>query len=374
MLTRNSLHPAQPADSAWCERPAESLDERIRRVIQLHFHPTDGSAFWVDRAGAAGLDPLRQIHCFEDLKLLGKMNPEDLRLRPLLDYVPRALHRRMDLMTVCQTGGTTGGGTFGTWTAYREDEFAEAFVLPFVAAAKHVDFPARVPWLFVGPSGPHVIGKVVRHLAAALGSPDPFSVDFDPRWARRLVEGSFARERYLDHVVEQALEVIATQPVNVLFTTPPVLEALAAAMTDEQRRQIRGVHHGGMAISPERMLRFQTEHFPEAVHLSGYGNTLFGCCLELQTDAGRQLDYFPWGNRLVFEVSGEDGEPALPGMVGRVHATRLDESILIVRLRERDFASAISPPPDAPPEFGLPGLHNPGPRTIDAAKVATGLY
>jgi thienamycin biosynthesis protein ThnN len=355
--------------------PNESLNERVRRVIDLHFHPTDGSAYWLDRAAALGIDPLREIHNLNDLALLGDMTPKDLQAKPLMDYVPRWLHRERDLLTVCQTGGTTGGQTFGTWTAYRDDEFDEAFIQPFVAAAGHVGFPARVPWLFVGPSGPHAIGKVVRDLAASLGSAEPFAVDFDPRWARRLPEGSFARERYLTHVVEQAMAVIATQDVRVLFSTPPVLEALAGTMSESQRRRIGGVHHGGLAITPGRMARFQTELFPEAVHLSGYGNTLLGCSLELDVSPHRQIDYFPWGNRLVFEVFGEDGQPVPAGGVGRVRVTRLDETMLIVRLTERDVAELLpAPPPGSPPGFQLPGLRNPGPPQADAAKVAGGLY
>ena len=375
MLKLESQAATHLIDAAWRDLHSESVDARVRRVVELHFHPTEGSTYWVHRARAAGIDPLKQIHRLDDLALLGETSAEDLQSRPLLDYIPRRLHRRKDLLTVCQTGGTTGAGTFGTWTAYREDEFTEAFVLPFVAATEHVRFPAGAAWLFVGPSGPHAIGKVVSHLAAALGSADPFAVDFDPRWARRLPEGSFARERYLGHVVDQAMAVITTQEVGVLFTTPPVLEALAGAMTERQRRQIRGVHHGGMAISPERMLRFQMELFPEAIHLSGYGNTLFGCCLELETGPGRQIDYFPWGNRLVFDVVDDDDRPAPPGEMGQVRVTRLDETMLIVRMPERDVASLIArPPAGAPHEFFMPGLRNPGPHPADAPKVAAGLY
>lgn len=364
------------ADAGWPPVAGdESVESRLRRVIALHFHPVDGSAYWLKRAREMAFDPVREIQRLEDLELLGETTIADLQSRPLTDFVPRRLLRRMDRLRICQTGGTTGSGGFGTWAAYREDELLEAFVLPFVAAARHVAFPSREPWLFIGPSGPHVIGKVARHLAAALGSGEPFSVDFDPRWARRLAEGSFARQRYLGHVIEQAMAVLTTQDVGVLFSTPPVLEALAAALTPKQRERIRGVHHGGLAIAPERMERFQTELFPAAVHLSGYGNTLLGCCLELNSALGRQLDYFPWGNRLVFETVDEDGSSVPPGGLGQVRVTRLDESMLIVRLRERDFAELLPPPGGLEgSEFRLPGLRNPGPRAADAPAVSAGLY
>ena len=354
--------------------PGETLAERIRRVVSVHFDPVWGSAFWLARAASLGIDGLRHLHAVEDLALLGETTPADLRSRPLLDFVPRRFHGRLDQFVVAQTGGTTEGG--GQWTAYRDDEFVEAFVLPFVVAAGALDFPAGRQWLFVGPSGPHVIGKVVRHLAAAFGSPEPFSVDFDPRWVKKLPEDSFARQRYLGHVVEQAMAVIDAQEIGVLFTTPPVLTALAGLMTATQRERIAAVHYGGLAIAPEQMRGFQIETFPRAVHLSGYGNTLFGCCMELSTAAGREIDYFPFGQRLILDVdaaSPEEGGTARAAE-GAVAFTRLDETFLIIHMRERDVATRVPPPAGAPPEFVLPGLRNPRPPPSVSGRIAVGLY
>ena len=361
----------------------ESISDRLQRVMAIHFDPASGTPFWLDRAAALRIDPLRQVHTLEDLAIFGDLTADELRKHPLLHYIPRRFHHRLDQFIIGQTAGTTSmsaaigssaSGASGIWSAYLSDEFDEAFVLPFVEAAAHVRFPANEQWLFIGPSGPHIIGKVVRHLATALGSLDPFSVDFDPRWVKKLPEESVARQRYLDHVIAQSMAVIQTQPISVLFTTPPVLEALSRVMTDAQRKRIQGVHYGGMAISLQQMHRFQTELFPRAIHLSGYGNTLMGCCLELSTQPSRSLDYFPLGTRLLLEVIDEDGSLARAGTTGRVRLTRLDESMLIIRLLERDYAIAVSPPADAPCEFTMPGLRNPGPRQADAPKLATGLY
>lgn len=350
---------------------AETLQARLQRVIEMHFDPIAGTPFWLDRARALGVSPLRDIYRVADLALLGDMTPQDLRGRPLLDFIPRALHDRLDQLVLAQTGGTTGQGT---WTAYRDDEFVEAFVLPFVAAASHLRFPARLQWLFIGPSGPHIIGKVVRQLASAFGSPDPFSVDFDPRWAKKLPEGSFARERYVAHIIDQSMDVIRAQEVGVLFTTPPVLRALADIMTEAQRRRIRAVHYGGMSIEPEEMRRFQTVLFPDAIHLSGYGNTLFGCALELSSVPGRNLDYFPHGNRLLLEAVDESGVRVAHGQTGHVRVTRLDETMLIVRMLERDMGSPVAPPPGAPAEFTCSGIRNPRTDTQAVQKAAVGLY
>lgn len=350
--------------------PTETIDQRAARVMELHLHPRYGSRFWLERAASLGLSSFRPRNC-EELAALGTVSIEDLRRRPVMDYVPLSLHGRAERLIVAQTGGTTG---VGTWTAYRDDEFHEAFVAPFVSAADALNFPRGEAWLFVGPTGPHIIGKAVSHLAGAMDSAEPFMVDFDPRWAKRLTEGSFARQRYLSHVIEQAMNVIDTQEVGVLFTTPPVLGALEQAMTEPQRLRIRGVHYGGLALSPETLLHFQTEVFPKALHLSGYGNTLFGCALELSAAPGRQLDYFPHGQRLRLEVVDEQGNPAGLGRAGRVRISRLDESMAILGLVERDVAEAVECPAGAAPGFSLPGLRNPHTPAGVVPSGAAGLY
>lgn len=360
-----------PSDSTTVAPKTESLEDRLRRIVAVHFHRELGAAYWLDRAGSLGIDPVRDINAVEDLALLGDMTPGDLRGRPLLDYVPRVFHATPDQFIVGQTGGTTGGGT---WTIYREDEFYAAFVQPFAVAAGHLGFPRGEQWLYVGPSGPHIIGKVAPHLARAVGSGDPFSVDFDARWAKKLTEGSFARDRYAQHVVDQAMTVIDSHQIGVLFITPVVLARLATLMTTEQRGRVRGVHYGGLAISPQELERFQIELFPNAAHLSGYGNTLFGCCLELTAMAGRPLDYYPHGNRLLLEIVDDRGQPPPDGEIGTVRFTRLDESMLLVRMVERDEGSRVALPDSAPSGYALPGVRNPGPRVSVPQHVSPGLY
>ena len=142
--------------------------------------------------------------------------------------------------------GHDGGSGAPVATAYRSDEFQAAFVTPFLRVAEATGFPRGAAWLWVGPSGPHIIGKVVRELARQTGSMDPFSVDFDPRWAKRLAEGSLARRRYLEHVVGQALDVLQREEVGVLFITPPALAALGERLSDRQRTFVAGRKDGGV--------------------------------------------------------------------------------------------------------------------------------
>jgi hypothetical protein len=363
-------------------RSAAAANDRLRELLALHFHPEGGSAYWLRRQERLGWDVRDRVRTADDLWLLGPTSPEDLRRFPLREIVPRALHGQWPRFVVGETGGTSGEPRA---TAYRDDEFQAAFITPFLRAAAATGFPHGEPWLWVGPSGPHVIGKAVRELARQTGSRDPFSVDFDPRWAKRLAEGSLARRRYLDHVTEQALDVLRREEVGVLFITPPALAALAERMTDGEREAIHGVHYGGMSLTSETVNHFRTL-FPRAVHLAGYGNTLFGVVMETADAPRRAIDYFPLDDRVQFhlvERAADDRSEPAPwpprlvgcGETGRVMFHRLDESCLLTGVLERDEAERIAPSPEAVALGGAwDGLRNPRPPAALAGRLQLGIY
>jgi hypothetical protein len=359
---------------------APGQDGRLRRLLDLHLHPRHGSRYWLARQERLGFKVRDRVRCVQDLWLLGRTPPEDLRKHPIRDFVPQALHHQLGRFVVGETAGTSGPPQT---TAYRDDEFQEAFVEPFLKVAEAAGFPRGIDWLWVGPSGPHVIGKVVRELARQTGSMDPFSIDFDPRWAKRLAPGSLARQRYLDHVTDQALDVLAREEIGVLFITPPALAALQQKMSDRQREAIRGVHYGGMSMTAESVNAFRAA-FPEAVHLAGYGNTLFGVVMEVEDGPRQAMDYFPLGDRLHFEVvawpeggQDEDWPPRSceAGRRGRVLFHRLDESCLLVNVVERDEAAFV-PPSVAARELGgtAPGLRDPAVPASLTPRLQLGLY
>jgi hypothetical protein len=362
-------------------RPDAVMIERLREVVALHFHPEWGSAYWLRRQEELGWDVRDRVRTLEDLWLLGPTPSVELRRWPLRDFVPRGLHRQWRRFVTGETAGTSGGPCA---TAYRDDEFQAAFVDPFLRVADATGFPRGEPWLWVGPSGPHIIGKVVRELARQTGSLDPFSVDFDPRWAKRLADGSLARRRYLDHVTEQALDVLRREEIGVLFITPPALSALEERLSDRQREAIHGIHYGGMSLTPEQVNHFRTE-FPRAVHLAGYGNTLSGVVMEVADGPRQAIDYFPLGNRLMFSlVEAPEEEQAMHdwpprqvgrGQTGRVVFHRLDESCLLVGVPERDQAERIAPSDVARALGGwADGLRNPRAHDALAGRLQLGIY
>jgi hypothetical protein len=361
---------------------APVANDRLRDVLGLHFHPDLGTAYWLNRQEKMGWDVRDRIRTVDELWLLGPTPLADLRRFSLREFIPRAEHQRLHRFVVGETAGTSGEPRA---TAYRDDEFHAAFVAPFLLVAQATGFPQGEPWLWIGPSGPHIIGKVVRELARHCGSMDPFSVDFDPRWAKRLAEGTMARQRYVDHVTAQALDVLQREEVGVLFATPPTLEALVRRMSDRQREAIRGIHYGGLSMGPETLNGFRNA-FPRAVHLSGYGNTLFGVVMEVADHPRQALDYFPLGDRLGFHIvecpdgpeSESQGWPPpekARGQSGRVLFHRLDESCLLVGVVERDEAERIAPSAEALALGGrADGLRNPRPPAAAAGKLQLGLY
>jgi thienamycin biosynthesis protein ThnN len=363
------------------EAKTTATDDRLRELIDLHFHPEWGSSYWLQRQAQLDLSVRDRIRTFDDLWLLGPMPLADLRRFSVRAFIPRALHEQWPRFVVGETAGTSGEPCV---TAYRDDEFQAAFVTPFLRVANATRFPCGVPWLWVGPTGPHIIGKVVRELARQSGSMDPFCVDFDPRWAKRLADGSTARQRYLDHVTDQAMDVLKREDVGTLFITPPALAALAARMSDSQRDAIRGVHYGGMSLTPESVNDFRAA-FPQAVHLAGYGNTLFGVVMEVADSHRLSMDYFPLGDRVRFRIvdrSNEDGAsvtwpPTIceRGQSGRVMFHRLDESCLLIGVLERDQAERVAPSPEARALGGhADGLRNPQVPATLAGHLQMGLY
>lgn len=342
-------------------------NDHLREILDIHFDPEWGAPFWLEAEPSLHFDPRRDLNCIRDLDEFPAFPLDELARRSVKDFIPRRYHDRLSGFVTAETGGATGTPKC---TAYHPDDFEAAFVTPFVAAARLLKFPRDRHWLFIGPSGPHVIGKAARCCAAALGSIDPFSVDFDPRWVRKLPAGSLGRTRYLEHVLEQALRVTSTQEIGVLFSTPPVLETLGQRMPASQRECITGIHLGGMAPEPGFFGRLATA-FPHAITLSGYGNSLAGVCPEVGARIGEMPLYVAHGPRLVLGIDSPVGDAR-----GPVCFHRLDRSCFLPRVIEGDEASLVHVeyPGTVEAGFQRTGICDPRPAAIHTTTRGEGLY
>lgn len=337
------------------------LDAYVRRIIAIHFNPRTGAPYWLEREQTLGINAIEEIQTIADLERLGAMEADALCRRPVLDFVPLSERQRLCGAVITDTGGTTGRPKR---TIFSPNEFHAAFVEPFTRMAEYVGFPRDAAWLFVGPSGPHVIGQAATACAAALGSHQPFTIDFDPRWFRKLPSESVGRNRYVQHLLDQAADVLRSEAIEVLFTTPVMLQNLGAMMTDVQRERIRGVHYGGMRVDADILHKAQSEWFPHAVHLAGYGNSLFGVCMEAGGAAARPLRYFPHGVRHQVRVAQD----------GRVWMHRLDQTILIVNMAERDSGTPATPSAQMERMGFGEGVEDPAPIQRTGTTERAGIY
>ena len=355
-----------------------NLAARVREITALHLDPDFGAPYWIGRSRALNLR-VAQIQRVDDLALLGPMDAQALAQLSVEDFIPRKFIHRRGECVIAETGGTLGRAKFAV---HRDDEFEAAFVRPFVTAATKAGFPLGVNWLFVGPSGPHIIGKAARACARAMGAPDPFTTDFDPRWAKKLPDGSLARTRYVQHIAAQALNILETQSIGAIFATPPVIESLAEKIAPAKRDAVRGIHFGGMPVTSALRQRLH-ELFSHAVLISGYGNTLFGVAPELHYSDATGIDYFTQGTRLLYRVvplAIADESKRISETVGylergQICAHRLDEMQFIANMLERDTAVRIPPLKNFSADgFILDGLRDPQPLIDATTRPALGLY
>ncbi|OOP56432.1 MAG: hypothetical protein AYP45_09115 [Candidatus Brocadia carolinensis] len=327
-----------------------SIDMWVRHIISIHLDPFHGSLYWLQKEKMLGINARMDISSLDDLHILGPMEEEDLRKYPLEYFIPKIYLENKASFILGETAGTTG---LPKTTAYLKEEFSLTFVEWFRYIAEYRGFPQGAQWLWVGPSGPHIIGKAVGPVAQSMGSMDPFSIDMDPRWVKKLKPDSLGFKRYISHILDQALDILNRQHIEVIYSTPPLLLRLAEMMPTEQRMQIRGIHYGGVAIEPEQLKQFRNELFPNAVHIAGYGNTLFGLCMEIEESIEGNLDYYPPGPRMAVQVvSTKDctqpdknrlAQVVQYGEKGQVVCHRLDISFFIPNMFERDEAIRIAP-------------------------------
>ncbi len=173
-------------DQSVIKAAREGLDAHLREIIDWHFSPETGCAFWLDWAKKT-FDPRKEVHSLADLGKFPHFQDESLRdLQPEV-WVPAKYKGRP--FNIFETGGTTGmpKQRIG-WNDYKVD-YEE-----FSGKISDEHFPRGGAWLMVGPTGPRRLRLAIEHLANFRGSSCYF-VDLDnstrPRptwntsWTRR---------------------------------------------------------------------------------------------------------------------------------------------------------------------------------------------
>ena len=316
------------------ERAREALDAHVRETVRWHFSPDTGTPRWLAWARAAGWSPLDEVQTFEDLLRFPEFDGEALRREPHEDWVPAAYRGRP--FTIFETGGTTGmpKQRIG-WEDYKQDyeEFSDTL--------DEEAFPRGGYWLMIGPTGPRRLRLAIEHLAHHRGSSCYF-VDLDPRWVKKLIAGKRFDEAkaYMKHVIDQALLVIENRQVDVLFTTPKLLEELAERISLPDAG-IKGVFCGGTAMPPQTV-RFLVEELLEGRvgFVPTYGNTLMGLAAHKRLEPADRFSityYAPQPRAVLRVVDPEDSQTLVDyDAWGRVELTTLTPELFLPRFLERD--------------------------------------
>src|SRR5437660_1436256 len=300
----------------------EQLDAHVRGIIQWHFDPETGCAFWLEFASKLGWDPRRRIQCFEDLRIFPPFEDEWLRGGPVRQWVPRGLSGLP--LFVFETGGTTGVPK----SRVQIEDFRTDYEM-FSQTLPEESFPLGANWLMLGPSGPRRLRVAVEHLCQHRGG-ICFCVDLDPRWVIKLLKAGKMDElaRYKTHVIEQAVTSLhAGQDIRCMFTTPKLLEALAEELGDRGTSigelGITGIFAGGTEFTPQ-FTRFAMEELlgPGVYMTPTYGNTLMGlaCSKPVTAESGYKISYYAPQPRAVIEVVSFDDRDLVVGYgeTGRV--------------------------------------------------------
>lgn len=353
--------------------PPADLDEWVRSVVRWHFHPDTGSPYWLRKKAELNFDPLRDVQSFADLALFPDY-AADWAAVPVQDLIPRGcLREGAAWFQVWETGGTLGAPKrIVDW------QDREAGLRFFNRLLDLHNFPGGPAWLHIGPTGPHLVGKNMNLLAHWRGALC-YTVDFDPRWVKRCLQAgdSETAQRYIDHIVDQALLVARSQPVSVVTTTPPVLEALCRRPEglDWLQGRVQGVIWFGTSASAEALRVLEEELLPDAVLVGIYGNTLMGIAGQRPRHDRYPAvfqPYFPCS--IVQVVDPADTTREVPyHSRGQVRVTLLGRELFLPNNLERDEAVRVPPEPELSPADGV-ALVRPMPVTAGGGRVTEGVY
>ena len=321
-------------------------DEFIRAAMEWHFNPSTGSPFWLGRAESLQFDPRADVRSFDDLKLFPNVTDE-LRDVPVRDLIPTGYGPHPEVIGVFESGGTTGPPK----RIVILRDWWERMIGRVVAHLEERGVERDRDWLVLFPTGPHMVGEMMRQQAEAMGGLR-FAIDLDPRWVKQLIAAGKAdeAEAYADHVIDEAAHELRTQDIGVLSATPPLLERLARRddLVELVRQKVRAIEWGGAHMDRDSRHLYRTEVFP-GISLDGaYGSTMaLGGALERPGLSDEDPCIFdPFSPSITFSVIDPDtGRTVEYGERGRVVMNHVSRSFLLPNNLERDTAIRIQPPP-----------------------------
>jgi phenylacetate-coenzyme A ligase PaaK-like adenylate-forming protein len=335
-------HANHVLDAALDARP--DPDEFIRAAMDWHFSPATGSPFWLMRAESFEFDPRADVRGFSDLTLFPNVTNE-LREVRARDLIPQGYGEDPDVIGVFESGGTTGPPK----RVVMLRDWWERMLSWYLAHLEARGVTRGREWLALIPTGPHLVGDMIRRQAVALGGLC-FTVDMDPRWVKQLIAAGRGEEAdaYAEHLIDEAALVLESQDVGVLMTTPPLLERLARRdrLVELVRQKVQMIMWGGAHMDADTRQLYRTEVFPGVTLDGGYGSTMVlgGACERLGLTEDDPCIFDPFSPYITFSVvDAETRRHVAYGERGQVVMNHVSKSFLLPNNLERDMATRIRP-------------------------------
>lgn len=339
-------------------------EQHLRECIQWHTDPVHGSALWTGIV-ESGITRDAILAWFMDGERPSGAPDLSWALRTLSakDLIPRGLDQS-EVVGIFESGGTTGSPK----RVVLDRKWQRTLLDWSYEGLERYGITRGRSWLAAVPSGPHIVGHFIGQAGHEFGEL-PFFIDIDPRWSKAAAAEPRLAQAYREHIVSQIGNVLDTQDIGCLVTTPPILKELIKrdAWVDAIRERQIAVRWGGTPLAPEDWRFYRAELFTDVPFVGMYGNSIsvsFG--LETQGDTAEQGPCFEFcAEGVSVDVVGDDGSARAFGDRGRVAFAHWSRGFLYPPSIDRDIAVGIGPNRVAEPSSLL---------SVNGAQVVEGVY
>ncbi len=317
-----------------------NMDKWIKEIMKWHFSDETGSEFWLSKKEDLDFDPIENVKCYEDLNKFGFFDDNELKQIPVEKLIPKGMMKKNNInYRVFETGGTLGIPKRIIDCTYR-DKLAKWSQF---AMEQHGFELKNKNWLHLGPAGPHVVGHSTGAVAQ-LNNAFCYYIDIDTRWIKLCIKNNQnnVMDEYIEHVIKQAINILMTQNISFITTTPKLLLELAKKISLDS---IEGVILGGTHVTPSLHKLIRTNIIPNIPLCIMYGNTLAGVSPQSPhiEENGWDVCHYPFNPYFWLTVVEPDNptEEVAYGDSGRVKICTLTHDYFIPNLLERDEAIRI---------------------------------
>lgn len=282
-------------------------DTHLQKILELHFNENTGAPYWLEKKEELPFDPLTDVETLADIELFvedpayGTFPYDELRFNARA-FVPKGL----DEYYLFSSGGRTGTPKWRAWALEGTNGALDGIIDRAMERLEDEDFEPGGDIAYIGPMGPHAIGKVAEQLALAQDG-SMVAPDLDPRWIRLIRSDSeipeIAHQKYLNHIKTQVIFKQHGDDLNILFSTPSLIEGIfeegALDMLD-----LDVIFFGGQAMVPENYLALDED--VDAALIGFYGNTMIGAFPQVRFNDDNEIVYQANETQCFYEIVEPD--------------------------------------------------------------------